>query len=145
MVTQLDVVLLLELTEQQVAALLERGRRQQGGQAIIASGSCGSRFIEGIRESVAGSAATSTRRRQLRLFFGRQRTHLPLEEASGRPLAEQAAHAPSDGRGRGLRMTTSHRGGNRFQSLPQADQIVFAGLPTDSLIGTAVNEEDAAG
>src|SRR4029077_18048518 len=45
----------------------------------------------------------------------------------------------------GLGMTARHRRRNRLQSLPQAEYVTFAGLPTDGLVGTAVDEQDAAG
>ncbi len=62
-VTQLDVVLLLELAEQQVAALLERGGPQQGRHAVLTGRCHGRRLVEGIREAVVRAAATSGRRR----------------------------------------------------------------------------------
>src|SRR6202042_423741 len=118
-VAQLHIILLLVLGEQRVPALRPRCRGQQRRQPVVLGGRGGRGRVELIVEAVGGSAAAAAGCWQSSLLCGRQREHLPAEEVSRGPVAEQSGDPPSDGGLRALRMTASYGDGDRLQTLPQ--------------------------
>src|SRR5947209_19060533 len=88
--------------------------------------------------------AATPGRRQRRLLLGRERYHLPAEQARCGPLAEEPRYRAADGVGTTAWMAARHPGGDGLQACPDGGDIVRAPLATAFFVGAAMHEDDSA-